>query len=99
MKMRGINIFVAILYLVFFTLGSVIAKDKVRIGGNVVVDEGAEVKNAVAVGSGDKKVENQPTLGQELLDLKMVGDEGAISDQEYNEMKEKLKKSDTNQNN
>ena len=87
MKMRGINIFVAILYLVFFTLGSVIAKDKVRIGGNVVV------------GSGGKKVENQPTLDQELLDLKMVGDEGTISDQEYNEMKEKLKKSDTNQNN
>jgi hypothetical protein len=43
------------------------------------------------------KVENRPTLGQELLDLKMVIDEGTISNQEYNEMKEKLKKSDTNQ--
>ena len=63
------------------------------------MDEGTEVRDAVAVGSGGKKVENQPTLGQELLDLKMVGDEGTISDQEYNEMKEKLKKSDTNQNN
>jgi hypothetical protein len=29
----------------------------------------------------------------------MVIDEGTISNQEYNEMKEKLKKSDTNQNN
>ena len=60
MKMRGINIFVAILYLVFFTPGCVIAKDKVRIGGNGVVDEGAEVKDAVAVGSGGKKLKINP---------------------------------------
>ena len=48
--------------------------------------------SCIAVGSGEKKVKQQPTLGQELLDLKKARDEGAISDQEYDEMKEKLKK-------
>ena len=47
--------------------------------------------SCLAVGTGGKKIEQQPTLGQELLDLKKAKDEGAISDQEYNEMKEKLK--------
>jgi hypothetical protein len=37
-------------------------------------------------------------LGQELLDLKKAKDEGAISDQEYNEMKEKVKRTNKNQN-
>jgi MFS family permease len=36
--------------LALFPLVSANAKDKVRIGGNVVVDEGTEVKDAVAVG-------------------------------------------------
>jgi hypothetical protein len=45
------------------------------------------------VGSGGKKVENQPTLGQQLLDLKKARNEGAISKQEYAELREKLKKS------
>jgi len=45
---------------VFFTPGCVIAKDKVRIGGNGVVDEGAEEKDAVAVGSGGKKLKINP---------------------------------------
>jgi hypothetical protein len=53
--------------------------------------------SCIAVGSGGKKIEQQPTLGQELLDLKKARDEGAISDQEYNEMKAKLKKSDKNE--
>jgi hypothetical protein len=39
-----------ILSLVLFPLVSANAKDKVRIGGNVVVEEGTEVKDAVAVG-------------------------------------------------
>ena len=58
----------------------------------------ATLVSCIAVGSGGKKIEQQPTLGQELMDLKKARDEGAISDQEYNEMKEKLKKSDQNQN-
>jgi len=49
--------------------------------------------SCIAVGSGGKKVENQPTLGQQLLDLKKAQDEGAISMQEYAELREKLKKS------
>ena len=47
--------------------------------------------SCIAVGTGGKKIEQQPTLSQELLDLKTAKDEGAISDQEYNEMKEQLK--------
>jgi hypothetical protein len=54
--------------------------------------------SCLAVGTGGKKIEQQPTLGQELLDLKKAKDEGAISDQEYNEMKEKLKITAKNQN-
>jgi len=53
--------------------------------------------SCLAVGTGGKKIEQQPTLGQELLYLKKAKDEGAISDQEYNEMKEKLKRTDKNQ--
>ena len=52
--------------------------------------------SCIAVGSGGKKIEQQPTLGQELLDLKKARDEGAISDQEYVEMKERLKNSNKN---
>ena len=54
--------------------------------------------SCLAVGTGGKKIEKQHTLGQELLDLKKAKDEGAISDQEYNEMKEKLKRTNKNQN-
>ncbi len=49
--------------------------------------------SCIAVGAGGKKVENQPTLGQQLIDLKKAQDEGAISKQEYAELREKLKKS------
>ena len=34
----------------------------------------------------------KPTLGQELIELKEAKDSGAISEQEYLELKEKLKK-------
>jgi hypothetical protein len=49
--------------------------------------------SCIAVGSGGKKVENQPTLGLQLIDFKKAQDEGAISKQEYAELREKLKKS------
>ena len=49
--------------------------------------------SCIAVGSGGKKVENQPTIGQQLIDLKKARNEGAISKQEYAELREKLKKS------
>ena len=49
--------------------------------------------SCIAVGSGGKKVENKPTLGQQLIDLKKAQDEGAISKQEYAELRDKLKKS------
>ena len=48
--------------------------------------------SCIAVGSGGKKVENQTTLGQQLIDLKKARDEGAVSAQEYEELSEKLKK-------
>jgi len=50
--------------------------------------------SCIAVGSGgSKKVDPQTTLGQEMIDLKKARDEGAISQQEYEELREKLKKS------
>ena len=49
--------------------------------------------SCIAVGSGGKKVDHQATLGQQLIDLKKARDEGAISKQEYAELREKLKKS------
>ena len=49
--------------------------------------------SCIAVGSGGKKVENQPTLGQQLIDLKNARDAGAVSNQEYADLREKLKKS------
>jgi len=49
--------------------------------------------SCIAVGSGGKKVDQQATLGQQLSDLKKARDEGAISTQEYEDLKEKLKKS------
>ncbi len=49
--------------------------------------------SCIAVGSGSKKIENKTTLGQQLIDLQKARDEGAISSQEYAELREKLKKS------
>jgi hypothetical protein len=48
--------------------------------------------SCIAVGSGGKKVDNQPTLGQQLIDLKKAKDEGAISKEEYADLREKIKK-------
>jgi len=45
-----------------------------------------------AIGSGKTEI-TKPTLGQELIELKNAKESGAISEQEYEEMKEKLKKS------
>ena len=50
------------------------------------------ITSCIAVGSGGKKVENQPTLGQQFIDLKKAHDEGAVSNEEYAELREKLKK-------
>ena len=47
---KNIKSIAVILAMVLFPFVSANAKDKVRIGGNVVVDEGTEVKDAVAVG-------------------------------------------------
>jgi hypothetical protein len=49
--------------------------------------------SCIAVGTGGKKVENKTTLGQQLIDLQKARDDGAISAQEYAELREKLKKS------
>jgi hypothetical protein len=46
----------------------------------------------VKLGS-DTQQSVKPTLGQELIELKEAKDRGAISEEEYIELKEKLKKS------
>ena len=45
-----------------------------------------------AIGSGKTEVK-ETTLGQELIELKEARDKGAITGSEYEELKEKLKKS------
>jgi len=45
-----------------------------------------------AIGSGKTEMKN-PTLGQQLIELKEAKDKGAISESEYQSLKEKLKKS------
>ena len=45
----------------------------------------------VKLGS-DTQQSVEPTLGRELIELKEAKDSGAISEQEYLELKEKLKK-------
>ena len=52
----------------------------------------AATLSGCAIGSGKTEV-TKPTLGQELIELKKAKESGAISEQEYEEMKEKLKKS------
>ncbi|MFZ0448660.1 MAG: SHOCT domain-containing protein [Desulfatiglandaceae bacterium] len=45
-----------------------------------------------SIGSGKTEMKN-PTLGQQLIELKEAKDKGAISEGEYQALKEKLKKS------
>ena len=52
----------------------------------------AATLSGCAIGSGKTDV-TKPTLGQELIELKKAKDSGAISEQEYKELKEKLKQS------
>ena len=52
----------------------------------------AATLSGCAIGSGRTEI-TKPTLGQELMELKNAKERGAISEQEYEEMKEKLKKS------
>jgi hypothetical protein len=53
----------------------------------------ASMTSCIAVGSGGEKINNQPTIGQQLIDLQKAKDEGAITQKEYEELKDKLKKS------
>ena len=53
----------------------------------------ATLSSCIAIGSGGEKVHNHPTVGQQLIDLQKAKDDGAISQQEYEELKEKLKNS------
>mgnify|MGYP001545212363 CR=1 FL=1 len=49
--------------------------------------------SCIAVGKGGKQVHNQPTVGQQFIDLQKARDEGAITSKEYEELKDKIKKS------
>ena len=53
----------------------------------------ATLSSCIAIGSGGEKVHNHPTIGQQFIDLQKAKDDGAISQQEYEELKEKLKNS------
>jgi hypothetical protein len=50
------------------------------------------VVSCLAIGTGGEKIDNKPTLGEELMDLQKARYEGAISQKEYEELKDKLKK-------
>jgi hypothetical protein len=52
----------------------------------------ATTLSSCAIGSGKTEI-IKPTLGQELMELKNAKESGAISEKEYEEMKEKLKNS------
>jgi len=45
----------------------------------------------IGIQGGSDQAKAEPTLGQQLIDLKKAKDEGAITHKEYNELKEKLK--------
>jgi len=49
--------------------------------------------SCIAVGSRGEKVHNLPTVGQQLIDLQKARDEGAVNAKEYEELKDKIKKS------
>jgi uncharacterized membrane protein len=45
----------------------------------------------IGIQGGSDQGRAEPTLGQQLIDLKKAKDEDAITHEEYNEFKEKLK--------
>jgi hypothetical protein len=45
----------------------------------------------IGIQGGSDQGRTEPTLGQQLIDLKKAKDEGAINHEEYKEFKEKLK--------
>ena len=49
--------------------------------------------SCIAVGSGGEKITHEPTLGQQIIDLQKAKDQGAITAKEYEELKDKIKKS------
>ena len=53
----------------------------------------ASLTSCIAVGSGGEKITHQPTLGQQLIDLQKAKDQGVITAKEYEELKDKIKKS------
>ena len=53
----------------------------------------ATLSSCIAIGSGGGKAHNHPTVGQQLIDLQKARDDGAITQQEYEELKDKLKNS------
>lgn len=44
----------------------------------------------LSLGGGKKTVTNNPTLGQQLVDLKTARDAGALTEQQYEDQKAKL---------
>jgi hypothetical protein len=44
----------------------------------------------LSLGGGKKTVNNNPTLGQQLVDLKTARDTGALTEQQYEDQKAKL---------
>jgi hypothetical protein len=56
---------------------------------------GAVFSSCLSIGGGDETVHQTqaaPTTGQELMDLKAAYDRGIISEQEYNQQRERLLK-------
>lgn len=51
---------------------------------------GCAITPSMSFGGGTKTVEQKPTLGQQLVDLKKARDSGAITDQEYQAQRTKL---------
>ena len=69
-------------------------KNKVK---EILLDRGYTLKHydvglMTAYDKNGKKIENKTTLGRQLIDLQKARDEGAISAQEYAELREKVKK-------
>lgn len=44
----------------------------------------------LSLGGGTRSVSNNPTLGQQLVDLKSARDSGALTEQQYEDQKAKL---------